>query len=1209
MRDEEEKERVRLGRGSKERKIEAGAERAKQRRLTGVEDFIQSPGGGEGRQDLPAAFCPGPDGAATPVGAETVQAVTELSEGKTTSAPFSLKGGFAEVARWLSSRLDNFLFERCRAKPMGRVFPLPTSNLVLTAAFPTEPPLVIECLVLLTASLNSLNGEGTFGDNKVSPFQRKILCHLLDHCKRVSSWETVQAPGDWESFFQTKSIDYKGEEVLTAQPIQWENIAPALPKEVGSVELSQVVEEGCLHYVQNFTDFLVPEEDQIYTKPPKVHVPSQSWPGVVEGLLSLGICKLIEENEVHHVRGQPLLNGLFGVSKHEFSGAFEVRRLIMNLIPLNRICRALSGDVSTLPSWANMSALHLMPHEDLLISSEDVRCFFYIFRVPAQWHPFLAFNRMVPERFCGGRQGKYYLCSTVLPMGFKNSESIAQHIHRVVTRRALRGSQVLLGSEAEIRKDRSFPSGSHFYRIYLDNYDELRKVNKALAETIEGKVSALSLGLREEYLKTSIPRHPKKSVAQQRVAEVQGAIVDGSRGEVYPKPEKVVKYCQLACLLLQEGSCTQRQAQVVGGGFVYLAMFRRPLLGSLNSIWNFIVSFDGMPPFIKQEMPAAVKLEVARFIGLSPLAMVNLRSDLSTCVTASDASEYGGGVTFSRGLTETGCCAAQCPVRGDIVEPLEVNGVLTIGLFDGISALRVAVDSLGWNVVGHISVETDPAARRVVESRFPSTKFVADVQIVDDDLVQSWAGEYSQVSLVLIGSGAPCQGVSGLNAQRKGALRDERSCLFLHIPRIRELVKRRFPWARVATLSENVSSMDEADRRLMTEAFESTPWLIDAKDFSLARRPRLYWFDWELLPQDSVELQVEENNGPSALHRVRVQTKVEQARYLTPGWRMKGSDALPTFTTSRCRDYEGHRPAGKSSCQAHELERWQADKFRYPPYQYRDHNCLVDRGGNYRVPNVQERECILGFPKDYTMQALKKAQQGTVLHEDSRLTMLGNSWSVTVVAWVLNHLGHVLGFHELRNPQEIVERTSPGCPVNLQTYLLRPPMQQQRAPQVNYLEGKLIKKLTCLVSLKGEDLLLQSQTEDVVRYHRLRASVPARLWKWRVAASWQWSADREHINVLEMRAVLNALRWRLERKGQTQIKFVHMVDSLVCLHSLTRGRSSSRKLRRTLLRINSLLLATGAQVVWAYVHTGQNPADAPSRHPRKRKWTHAKTSP
>ena len=94
----------------------------------------------------------------------------------------------------------------------------------------------------------------------------------------------------------------------------------------------------------------------------------------------------------------------------------------------------------------------------------------------------------------------------------------------------------------------------------------------------------------------------------------------------------------------------------------------------------------------------------------------------------------------------------------------------------------------------------------------------------------------------------------------------------------------------------------------------------------------------------------------------------------------------------------------------------------------------------------------------------------------------------------------------------------------------------------------------------------------------------------------------EHINVLELRAVLTSLRWRFVKKKTLQSKFVHLVDSLVCLHSLSRGRSSSRKLRRTMSRVNALLLATGSHAVWAYVHTKDNPADRPSRLPVKKKW-------
>lgn len=126
--------------------------------------------------------------------------------------------------------------------------------------------------------------------------------------------------------------------------------------------------------------------------------------------------------------------------------------------------------------------------------------------------------------------------------------------------------------------------------------------------------------------------------------------------------------------------------------------------------------------------------------------------------------------------------------------------VLSIGLFDGIAALRVALECVGVRVIGHVSVEPVAAAQRVVESHYPG------VIGVDSVVVFTWACRFSQCALVLIGAGPPCQGVSGPNVDRKGALRDERSSLFSHVPRIRSLVQRAFPWAAVHTLMESVSS-------------------------------------------------------------------------------------------------------------------------------------------------------------------------------------------------------------------------------------------------------------------------------------------------------------------------------------------------------------------------------------------------------------------
>lgn len=253
-----------------------------------------------------------------------------------------------------------------------------------------------------------------------------------------------------------------------------------------------------------------------------------------------------------------------------------IHRLIMDLRPANLVCRAIDGDVSTLPTWATMSPLQLMPSEDLVISSEDVRCFFYLPGLQGMVIVFRLQQTPIPRDMWPDEDGPYFLASQVLPMGFKNSVSLAQHVHRVMVRRAGSALDSSLRPEQEIRKDRPFSSSSCLHRVYLDNFDALEKMDKRTATLLKGEPGANVLALRAEYERWGVPRRPKKGVARSLKAEVQGAIIDGAKGIAYPKPMKVLKYVQLAGLLLGEKRCSQKQMQVIAGGLVYMSMFRRP---------------------------------------------------------------------------------------------------------------------------------------------------------------------------------------------------------------------------------------------------------------------------------------------------------------------------------------------------------------------------------------------------------------------------------------------------------------------------------------------------------------------------------------------------------------------------------------------------------------------------------------------------------
>ena len=1034
------------------------------------------------------------------------------------------------------------------------IFPLPTSKSFLVSLFPLFDEGCIHWLLAVCLSLNSMWGGNLHFNGKVSKVASDCLHLLAKEAARLFKMECRFENFCWDEFFNTRGIDYKGDEVKTARSFGWENIRPALPPEIGRVPLESVCKLGAQHYVEHFDSYIKSRDSWNLARAPKVMVPDDKWADVCSGLLGAGVCTFLPVEDIYDTGQGPLLNGLFGVTKEEWDGTTEVFRLIMNMIPLNRLAQPLKGDVETLPSWSLMNPFFLQPEENLLISSEDVRCFFYTMPVPVAWHKYLAFNKRVPDSCLDAdMQGReVYLASRVLPMGFLNSVALAQHVHRNLTLWSSGQGpegQVVNPPEAEIRKDRPLTAHAPAWRIYLDNYDLLEKVKATGIGSLEGTLAPSVLALRHEYEVWEIPRNIKKSVSRQLRAEVQGAQVDGEEGVAYPREAKLLKYLGAALSLMDLEFVSQKQAQVVCGGLVYIAMFRRPLLGCLNAVWVFIESFNGSP-LHRQRLPAACKAEVMRFVSLIPLARLDFRLPFSEQVTCSDASTSGGGICASAGCSRWGALVSQGKLRGELPELRQEHQVLTIGLFDGIAALRVAVDLLGLQLVGHISVEVDDHASRVVESHFPEVRRIKQVQDIDEDTVREWACNYSQASVVLVGGGPPCQGVSGLNADRKGALRDQRSRLFVHVPRVMALVRLHFPWCQVHGLMESVSSMDSSDRQVMSQEFGSEPWKCDAGTMTWGSRPRLYWVTWGLYAQPGVAFHTE-----TIPREVVLEAQQDLQQVCQEGWiKTDCTRPFPTFTTSRPRLAPGRKPAGLQQCTAEEVMRWQHDQHRFPPYQYANRNLLINKSNELRLPSIEEKEFIMGFPVDYTLNCVTKQQRGTQHHQDVRHSLVGNSWSVPVVAWLLSQLFGPLGLCPRYTPQELVDLLTPDQQIFLQSRLWRRPLRPLRgdAPEAGQL---LVRKLSNMISVKGEDILLTTPSSQLTRFHRLRASVPARLWRWRVVSGWRWTGAKEHINSLELRSVLTTLKWRLQHKGQVGKRFIHLV---VAANSVLRCRASTR---------------------------------------------------
>ena len=109
-----------------------------------------------------------------------------------------------------------------------------------------------------------------------------------------------------------------------------------------------------------------------------------------------------------------------------------------------------------------------------------------------------------------------------------------------------------------------------------------------------------------------------------------------------------------------------------------------------------------------------------------------------------------------------------------------------------------------------------------------------------------------------------------------------------------------------------------------------------------------------------------------------------------------------------------------------------------------------------------------------------------------------------------------------------------------------------------------------------------------------RGSIQANRWRWHTATAYRFRIT-EHINCLELRALVQGLEWRCRKACFGDCRALHLTDSQVALAVAVKGRSSSRALNRLLKRYAALQIGSGVYPLLAWVESEDNPADEPSR--------------
>ena len=426
-----------------------------------------------------------------------------------------------------------------------------------------------------------------------------------------------------------------------------------------------------------------------------------------------------------------------------------------------------------------------------------------------------------------------------------------------------------------------------------------------------------------------------------------------------------------------------------------------------------------------------------------------------------------------------------------------------------------------------------------------------------------------------------------------------------------------FSWCPTFSLLEGVSSMSLEDRQEYSKVFGILPYEVDSKQISLCRRPRLWWFNWEITKKEGYLIYPPETSHSSDYGAIVLEAPILPSTFIKPGWKLTNPEgAFATFCTAQPSKTPRFKPSGPAKCTHRDLQAWKSDRHRFPPFQYNYSNGVIHKKHGWRMLTIEEKESIMGFPIGFTSQAWNKTQRSNRPQDfdDCRMSLLGNAWHVGVVAALCQPLLCAQGFVPSRTMQEVTNLLRPGNAPDLAGRLLRPTLEhpQPFAAVVSNRDDELelVRKLSHLVSAKGTDVMLTAETEVLPRAHRLRNSLTPKLWRWKTICGWRWRPTEnlhpEHINKLEMRAIYTSLKWRLFHQRVPGQRVFHLVDSMVSLQLLNKGRTSSRKLRHVCKKISALLLAGNVLLILAYTSTKTNPADAPSRGHLKRKWSAVK---
>ncbi len=325
-----------------------------------------------------------------------------------------------------------------------------------------------------------------------------------------------------------------------------------------------------------------------------------------------------------------------------------------------------------------------------------------------------------------------------------------------------------------------------------------------------------------------------------------------------------------------------------------------------------------------------------------------------------------------------------------------------LSLFDGMSCGRIALERANISVDTYYASEVDKYATVVSEANYPDI-----IRLGDVTKWREWNIDWSGVDLLIAGS--PCQGFS---SSGKGlGFEDPRSKLFYTFVDILNHIRKHNP--DVKFLLENVR-MKTAWRDHISDILNVDPVRINSALVSAQNRVRDYWANWSFGQPDDKGVVLadiidykEQSVNSEAWHKWWGVNKEKQLNKKYSSI-VDGSDKAITMTARQYACWNGNFKRVSEDIKPKILQRGhgfnkggikgEGGKCPSMTSSSWEHNNFVYYDTKYRRLSPIECERLQTVPDNYTNH----------VSDSQRYKMLGNGWTVDVIAHILSNINKPL---------------------------------------------------------------------------------------------------------------------------------------------------------------------------------------------------------